>query len=258
MPWAGASRRGEADLATVIVSAVSLLVLFGGQRLAPRVPWGLVRAPRWHRRLVGAGPAGAGRRGRRPGAAGASDARAAVGGRRRPAGTARRRRGPGAGGSRGGAQRRPAVRRPAAATGSTPTRSCSPPARPTSAPGLFGGIGVAGSLSKTAALSDARGRTQMAGLTAAALAARRHRRDRAGALGAAQGRPQRHRGQRGLEAHGLRGAPPLRPGAAERHRRRRSRRRGGAGLRAAVRPAARGRRFGARAWSTAPAGSTSK
>ena len=34
--------RGEADLATVIVSAVSLLVLFGGQRLAPRVPWGLV------------------------------------------------------------------------------------------------------------------------------------------------------------------------------------------------------------------------
>src|SRR4029453_8279819 len=33
--------RGAADLATVIVSAVSLLVLFGGQRLAPRLPWGL-------------------------------------------------------------------------------------------------------------------------------------------------------------------------------------------------------------------------
>jgi SulP family sulfate permease len=36
--------------------------------------------------------------------------------------------------------------------------------------GLLGGIGVAGSLSKTAALSDARGRTQVAGLTAAVLA----------------------------------------------------------------------------------------
>ena len=35
--------------------------------------------------------------------------------------------------------------------------------------GLFGGIGVAGSLSKTAAVSDARGRTQMAGMTAAVL-----------------------------------------------------------------------------------------
>jgi len=36
--------------------------------------------------------------------------------------------------------------------------------------GLFGGLGVAGSLSKTAAVSDARGRTQVAGLAAAALA----------------------------------------------------------------------------------------
>jgi SulP family sulfate permease len=34
--------RGEADMATVTVSAVSLLVLFGGQWLAPRMPWGLV------------------------------------------------------------------------------------------------------------------------------------------------------------------------------------------------------------------------
>jgi SulP family sulfate permease len=38
------------------------------------------------------------------------------------------------------------------------------------ASGMFGGIGVAGSLSKTAAVSGARGRTQIAGLTAAALA----------------------------------------------------------------------------------------
>lgn len=36
--------------------------------------------------------------------------------------------------------------------------------------GLVGGLGVAGSLSKTAAVSDARGRTQVAGLVAAALA----------------------------------------------------------------------------------------
>ena len=34
--------RGDADRATVIVSLVSLVVLFGGQRLAPRVPWGLL------------------------------------------------------------------------------------------------------------------------------------------------------------------------------------------------------------------------
>ncbi len=37
------------------------------------------------------------------------------------------------------------------------------------ASGLFGGIGVAGSLSKTAAVCDARGRTQMAGLVAGGL-----------------------------------------------------------------------------------------
>jgi MFS superfamily sulfate permease-like transporter len=36
--------------------------------------------------------------------------------------------------------------------------------------GLFGGLGVAGSLSKTAAVSDARGRTQLTGLAAAGLA----------------------------------------------------------------------------------------
>ena len=34
--------RGDADPTTVLVSAVALLVLFGGQRLAPRVPWGLL------------------------------------------------------------------------------------------------------------------------------------------------------------------------------------------------------------------------
>src|SRR3954454_17411092 len=34
--------RGDAEPATVMVSVVSLLVLFGGQRVAPRVPWGLI------------------------------------------------------------------------------------------------------------------------------------------------------------------------------------------------------------------------
>src|SRR6478752_2604774 len=34
--------RGEADLTTVTVSAVSLLLLFGGHRLIPRFPWGLL------------------------------------------------------------------------------------------------------------------------------------------------------------------------------------------------------------------------
>jgi MFS superfamily sulfate permease-like transporter len=38
----GSLTRGDADLATVIVSAVSLLVLFGGPLLVRWVPWGLV------------------------------------------------------------------------------------------------------------------------------------------------------------------------------------------------------------------------
>ena len=108
----GSLSRGEADRATVIVSAVALLVLFGGPRLARWVPWGLVV-------LIGGLVASAaldlqaaGRRGRRVGAARAADAGAAVGGRRRPPGVARRRRDPGAGGSRGGAERCPVVRRP--------------------------------------------------------------------------------------------------------------------------------------------------
>ena len=34
--------RGDADLATMVVAAVALLILFGGQWLAPGWPWGLV------------------------------------------------------------------------------------------------------------------------------------------------------------------------------------------------------------------------
>ena len=34
--------RGDADAATVLVSVVALAVLFGGCRLAPRFPWGLL------------------------------------------------------------------------------------------------------------------------------------------------------------------------------------------------------------------------
>src|SRR3954447_1562016 len=38
----GSLTHGEADLTTSIVSAVALLILFGGQRLARRVPWALI------------------------------------------------------------------------------------------------------------------------------------------------------------------------------------------------------------------------
>ena len=33
---------GDADATTMLISAVSLLLLFGGARLLPRVPWGLI------------------------------------------------------------------------------------------------------------------------------------------------------------------------------------------------------------------------
>ena len=74
------------------------------------------------------------------------------------------------------------------------------------AAGCSAGIGVAGSLSKTAAVSDARGRTQVAGLAAAALALVVIVAIAPALSGLPTGRAQRDRGQRGLEADGLRGA----------------------------------------------------
>ena len=128
---------------------------------APRCAVGLAGPARRPGRLGRAGSAGARRRGRRPGAARAADA-GLLPSTPRPAGVARRRRGAGAGGSGGGAERCPAVRRPRRLPdrrrpGAARLRRGQPRLR------SVRGLGVAGSLSKTAAVSDARGRTQMAG-----------------------------------------------------------------------------------------------
>jgi high affinity sulfate transporter 1 len=161
--------RGDADRATVIVSAVALVALFGGQRLAPRVPWGLVvlvgglaaSATMDLRErgveVVGPVPRGA----PTPGLPsvdsgdltallGAGAALAFVG---LAEGLSAARLFAGRGGYRIDANQE------LLAAGAANVAS-----------GLFGGIGVAGSLSKTAAVSDARGRTQMAGFVAAVLA----------------------------------------------------------------------------------------
>ncbi|MGZ4615788.1 MAG: SulP family inorganic anion transporter [Actinomycetes bacterium] len=165
----GSLTHGDADVATIIVSAVSLLILFGGQRLAPRVPWGLLV-------LVGAlaastaldlqargvqvvGPVPRGvptpalptvAAGDLAALLGAGAALALVG---LAEGLSAARLFAAKGGYRIDADQE------LLASGAANVAS-----------GLFGGIGVAGSLSKTAAVSDARGRTQMTGLVAAALA----------------------------------------------------------------------------------------
>jgi high affinity sulfate transporter 1 len=161
--------RGDADAATVTVSAVSLLVLFGGQRLAPKWPWGLTL-------LIGAlatstaldlesrgvevvGPVPRGwptpglpavDAGQVAALLGAGAALALVG---LAEGLSAARLFAGKGGYRVDSDQE------LIASGVANIAS-----------GLFGGIGVAGSLSKTAAASDARGRTQLAGLAAAVLA----------------------------------------------------------------------------------------
>src|SRR4051794_2878098 len=161
--------RGEADVATVIVSAVSLLVLFGGQWLASRVPWGLVvllggiaassalNLPARGVEVVGPVPRGVPTpalpsvaAGDLPALLGAGAALALVG---LAEGLSAARLFAARDGYRVDADQE-LLAAGAANLGS----------------GLFGGIGVAGSLSKTAALSNARGRTQVAGLTAAVLA----------------------------------------------------------------------------------------
>jgi sulfate permease, SulP family len=161
--------RGDADLATVIVSAVALLVLFGGQRLVPRLPWGLVvlvggliASSALDLRARGVEVVGPVPRGLpTPGlpSVEAGDLAALLG-----AGAALALVGLAEGLS---------AARLFAARGRYRIESdqelfASGAANVAS--GLFGGIGVAGSLSKTAAVCEARGRTQMAGLVAAGLA----------------------------------------------------------------------------------------
>ena len=161
--------RGEADRATMIVSAVSLLVLFGGQWLAPRVPWGLVlllggiaassaldlRAKGVE--VVGPVPRGLPTPGLPSVAAGDLPALLGAGAALALMGLAEGLSAARLFAARGGY--RVDADQELLASGAANLGS-----------GLFGGIGVAGSLSKTAALSDARGRTQVAGLTAAGLA----------------------------------------------------------------------------------------
>ncbi|WP_460627203.1 SulP family inorganic anion transporter [Intrasporangium mesophilum] len=161
--------RGEADLTTVAVSAVSLAVLFGGPRLASKFPWGLVvllgglaasaaldlqaRAVE----VVGPVPRGL----PTPGIPAVDPAD--VGGLL-TAGAALAL----VGLAEGLSAARLFAARGAYRIDADQELLASGAANV--ACGLFGGLGVAGSLSKTAACNDARGRTQMAGLAAAALA----------------------------------------------------------------------------------------
>ena len=237
--------RGEADLTTVAVSAVSLVVLFGGQRLAPRFPWGLLvllgglgasAALDLQARgveVVGPVPRGL----PTPGIpavdpadlAGLLSAGAALALVGLAEGLSAARLFAARGAYRIDADQE------LVASGAANVAS-----------GLFGGLGVAGSLSKTAAVSDARGRTPDRRAGCSGAGPDRHRRPRPRPVGAAPGSAERDRGQRGLETHGLRRLAPLPPGAPQRHRRGSHRRGGRAGLRPPERPAAGRRRIGDR------------
>jgi high affinity sulfate transporter 1 len=164
----GSLTRGDADVTTVIVSAVALLVLFGGPRLASWMPWGLVvlvgglvasstlDLKARGVQVVGSVPRGVPAPGLPTVDAGdlaallgAGAALALVG---LAEGLSAARLFAGRGGYRVDSDQE------LLASGAANVAS-----------GLFGGIGVAGSLSKTAAVCDARGRTQMAGLVAGGL-----------------------------------------------------------------------------------------
>ena len=161
--------RGDADLATVIVSAASLVVLFGGARLAPKFPWGLLvllgglatsAALNLQDRgveVVGTVPRGLPTPGLPTVDAGDLTRLFTAGAALALVGLAE-----GLSAARLFAARgdyRIDADQELVASGAANVAS-----------GLFGGLGVAGSLSKTAAVSDARGRTQVAGLVAAGLA----------------------------------------------------------------------------------------
>jgi anti-anti-sigma factor len=160
--------RGDADTSTVLVSAGSLLLLFGGARLVPKVPWGLVvlvaglvvsggaDLAAKGVEVVGTVPRGlptptipAVEPGDLPALLSAGAALAMVG---LAEGLSAARLFAGRGGYRVDADQE------LLAAGVANVAS-----------GLFAGLGVAGSLSKTAAASDARARSQITGVVAAAL-----------------------------------------------------------------------------------------
>ena len=161
--------RGEADLTTVAVSAVSLLLLFGGHRRFPKFPWGLLvllgglaasAALDLQARgveVVGPVPRGL----PTPGIPAVEPADLAG---LLTAGAALAL----VGLAEGLSAARLFAARGAYRIDADQELLASGAANVAS--GLFGGLGVAGSLSKTAAVSDARGRTQLTGLAAAALA----------------------------------------------------------------------------------------
>ena len=161
--------RGEADLTTVAVSAAALVVLFGGQRLFSKFPWGLLvllgglaasAALDLQARgveLVGPVPRGL----PTPGIPAVDPADLAG---LLTAGAALAL----VGLAEGLSAARLFAARGAYRIDADQELLASGAANVAS--GLFGGLGVAGSLSKTAAASDARGRTQLTGLAAAGLA----------------------------------------------------------------------------------------
>ncbi|GAA2149202.1 high affinity sulfate transporter 1 [Humibacillus xanthopallidus] len=161
--------RGEADLTTAAVSAVALVMLFGGQRVLPKFPWGLLvlvgglaASAALDLQAKGVEVVGPVPRGLAAPGIPAVDPADVAG--LLSAGAALALVGLAEGLSAArlfaakGAYRIDADQE-LLASGAANVAS-----------GLFGGLGVAGSLSKTAAVSDARGRTQVTGLAAAALA----------------------------------------------------------------------------------------
>jgi high affinity sulfate transporter 1 len=161
--------RGQADVATLAVSATALVVLFGGPRLAPRVPWGLLvlvagllvssaldLAERGVQ-VVGTVPRGLPTPGLPSVAVDDTAALMSAGAALALVGLAEGLSAARLFAARGGY--RVDADQELLASGAANVAS-----------GLFGGLGVAGSLSKTAAVSDARGRTQMAGIAAAVAA----------------------------------------------------------------------------------------
>ena len=161
--------RGDADLTTVVVSAVSLVVLFGGSRVAPKFPWGLLvllgglatsAALDLQARgveVVGQVPRGLPTPGVPTVAPGDLAGLLTAGAALALVGLAEGLSAARLFAARGGYRIDADQELVAAGVANV-------------ASGLLGGLGVAGSLSKTAAVSDSRGRTQVAGLAAAALA----------------------------------------------------------------------------------------